>query len=243
MIHAFFTFFQSISLLFHKDIQKYVWISGVISLLIGAVLLFLVGFQVWDTYQDVMTSWGLSKGIGQKAVLLLKEVIPTLLLLFVVFAGYKTIIIIALGPILSKLSSVAEGVMFQQVHTAPLSFGTQVSRSIGISVSYTFWELALTAICMLFHLLPGVGSILSTLFIFIVQSYYSGANYFDFVLERKGFVTRQSTAWVKANKGSSLGIGAGFLLLLLIPVAGLILAPATAVIACTKLYGEQSPNS
>jgi CysZ protein len=68
--------------------------------------------------------------------------------------------------------------------------------------------------------------------IFIIQAYYAGFGNFDYYLERYANVS-QSKYFVSRNKGLAVGNGAVFLALLLIPIAGLFLAPALATTAAT----------
>ena len=69
--------------------------------------------------------------------------------------------------------------------------------------------------------------------IFLVQSYYAGFGNFDYYLERRATV-KESVRYIRQKRGLVIGNGAGFMLLLLIPVLGLFLAPVMSTIAATK---------
>ena len=67
----------------------------------------------------------------------------------------------------------------------------------------------------------------------MIQAYYAGFGNADFTLERRRYKVNDSVRFMRQNRALALGNGAGFLLLLLIPVVGLVLAPGLGAVAAT----------
>ncbi len=227
---------QSIPLAFDKRFIRYFIYTGIIGLILGLVLVGGVGYTGWDAYQDIYTKWGESEGILSKAGLMLKEILPLFVLLLVAFVLYKNIVLIVSGPILSFLSAEVDKSVTGKAEDLSGSIPHQLQRTIRFSIWSSLREIFFTLLCLPLNFIPGVGSIAATILIFGIQSYYAGANYMDFILERRGLNAKEGIALIRSNKVFVTGIGSGFLLLLMIPLLGFILAPTAAVIAATLGY-------
>ena len=68
----------------------------------------------------------------------------------------------------------------------------------------------------------------------LLQAYYAGFGNMDFFLERH-YGVKGSASFVRRYNGAAFANGVIFLLILLIPVIGLVLAPFMATIAATKV--------
>ncbi len=147
---------------------------------------------------------------------------------------FRYIIIIFLAPVLSPLSLKIEKYLRDGQVDNSWSMGQlfrEIQRSLRINTRNLFRELMFTLLLFLLHFIPVIGWF-STIFIFLVQAYYSGFGNMDFTLERHlGY--RQSISFVRANRSLAIGNGTIFILMLMIPVLGLLLAPPLAVVAAT----------
>ncbi|MBX7241061.1 MAG: EI24 domain-containing protein [Bacteroidia bacterium] len=224
---------QSIPLAFDRRFVRYFVYVGIIGLLLGLVLVGGVGYTGWDAYQDIYTKWGQSEGILSKAGLMMKEILPLFLMLLIAFVMYKNIVLIVSGPILSFLSAKVDQSVTGRAEDLSGSIPRQIQRTIRFSIWSSLREILFTLLCLPLNFIPGIGSIAATILIFAIQSYYAGANYMDFILERRGFGAKEGIALIRSNKVFVTGIGSGFILLLMIPFLGFILAPTAAVIAAT----------
>ena len=227
---------QSIPLSFDGRFIRYLFYTGIVSLLLGLLFLGGVFYTGWDAYHEIITKWAATEGIWGKIVLAGKEVFPFFLLILLAFVLFKNIILIVSGPILAKLSSAVDYSLTGKAEDLSGSVAHQIQRTIRFSIWSSIREILFTLLCLPLNFIPVVGSILATVLMFLIQSYYAGANYMDFTLERRGLNAQEGIAVIRNNRALVTGIGAGFMLLLLVPLAGLILAPAAAVIAATTGY-------
>jgi CysZ protein len=92
-------------------------------------------------------------------------------------------------------------------------------------------ELLLTLPIILIGFIPVVG-IISSVLLFLVQSYYAGFGNMDYTLERH-YKYAESIEFVKRNRGLAIGNGMIFMLMLLIPVIGIILVLPLSVTAAS----------
>jgi CysZ protein len=150
--------------------------------------------------------------------------------MFIVFLlVYKNLIVVLLSPFMSPLSVKVEETLTGVVQKSNLSDISLIMRGLRLSLRNLFKEILFTIPLFLLSFIPLVGLIF-TFFILIIQAYYAGFGNMDYALERY-FKSYESIAFIRKNRGLAVGNGAGFLLLLLIPVAGLFLAPVLATVA------------
>lgn len=228
---------DAFGILFRPRIVRYVWISGIISLIAGLVMLGFITYEAWDAVLDVIAIIRESNaGFWANLIAILKNLLLPVLLILVVFSIYKNIALIIIGPVMTKLTGEVEHQLTGREEDLSGSLAKSMGRAVWVALWSTLRELAFTLPCLLLNLIPVIGNIASFIAIFLVQSYYAGINYTDFILERRGLNAQQSIEWVRSRKGEMIGIGAGFLLLLLIPIAGIVLSPATAVVVATMVF-------
>ena len=152
------------------------------------------------------------------------------------FFLYKYIILILVGPIMSPLSEKLEEGLAGITDGVQFSWARMVKefiRGISINVRNIIKEVLYTLVLLICSLIPGI-ALISTPGIYLVQSYYAGFGNMDFFLERH-YNIKESAHFVRKYGGAAVANGGIFLLLLLIPFAGLFLAPFLATIAATKV--------
>jgi len=118
------------------------------------------------------------------------------------------------------------------------NFFKELKRGLKISIYLNFKQLYWIIIISLFSMIPYLGMI-SPLFVFIVNTYYSGILMTDYSLERHQFNAEQSKVFYKNNKSKMFAIGLGMMFLLLIPVIGWFLAPTYAIVTSTLLLSDR----
>ena len=207
---------------------------GVISLILG-VIIFGLAYEFGDNLGRIMSSW-YPWDFGKSAINWFFMMMGKIMLFITGLFAYRYILLIVISPMLSILSEKVEQLyMDNPDHQMPgfsvRKLARDVSRGIRLTIRNLIRELSYTIALFLLGFIPGA-SVFTTPLTFGVQSYYAGFANMDFTMERYMNV-KERIQFVKNNKGMAIGNGIIFLLLLMIPVLGLLLAPTLGVIAAT----------
>lgn len=208
----------------------YVVIPGILSMIYGAAIFFLARGLAPDMAEWLSDKypfeWG-SDAVANAAIYVSWGLIAIIGLIL-----YKYIILILVAPFMSPLSETIEKHMIGERASAKFSMTRMfrdMIRGIRISLRNIIREILLTILLLLMGFVPVIG-FLSAPAIFILQSYYAGFGNMDYTLERHMGV-RGSARFVRGYKGLAMANGAIFLAILMVPVAGLFLAPGLATVA------------
>lgn len=144
---------------------------------------------------------------------------------------YRHIVMAFSAPFMTPVSEKIEAYFTGYVHEAP-SFSSSLLRAIKINVRNLVKELLYIFPLFFLSLIPIIG-IVFTILIFLIQAYYAGFGNMDYTLERH-FKYKESISFVKENKGIAIGNGIVFILLLMIPLIGIILALPLSVVSASK---------
>lgn len=188
-------------------------------------------------------AWGLSDNVGdwldnlwrwdwgREAVAAVARVFGGLLVLLAGLLVFKQLIMVLLAPFMSLLSEKVERQLRgEKAVEIPFTVSRVISdiiRGLRIALRNLIRELSATILLLLLGLVPVLAPF-TTALIFIFQAYYAGFGNLDFALERH-FGYRESTAFVRRNRGLALGNGTLFLLLLLSFVGFLFALPLGTV--------------
>ena len=237
-IKAYFGTFQLISKL---GLWKYFSIPILISLITGLSFAALAYFfsdnlgaliaKVWPWQWGSETFTTISTGIGFVLILVIGLIL------------YKHIVMALSAPFMSPVSEKVEAHLLgetKHVHRNT-SFSQQLSRGIRINVRNLCKELLFMIPLLLLSFIPVVG-IVGTILIFLIQAYYVGFGNMDYTMERH-FNYKESVQFVRKNRGTAIGNGIVFVLMLFIPVLGFIIALPISVVAAsietTKILKEK----
>ena len=110
-------------------------------------------------------------------------------------------------------------------------FKDQLWRGIKINVRNLFKEFLFTILILLSGFIPVI-NFFTPILLFIVQAYYAGFGNMDYTLERH-FNYKKSIHFVSQHRGTAIGNGSIFILLLLVPVLGVILVLPLSVTAAS----------
>lgn len=227
---------QAFALLMRPQTLRYVMLTGIISIAIGLMIVGGTLYYCWQAYMEIRAAWGASIDLWERTKDILLKIMPLLLWVLGSLLLYKNIILIICGPIMASLSTAVERLVTGKVNETPIPFSSMLGRTIKMALWSTLREILFTLPCLLLNLIPVVGSIASAILIFLIQSYYAGANYSDFILERRGYDTEKSITYIRKHRAEITGIGGGFVLILFVPLLGFILGPAATTIAATLSY-------
>ena len=241
------TYFSAFRFISKHNLWSKATLSGLISLGVGAVLFMsfgTLGSYALDRFFAIFCDGWLQTDWGCEAASFLQDSWFSAILSFgislvVVLFLFKYIVSIVLSPFLSTFS---EQVEYQINGNKPGEVSFQdsmkdIMRSLRLAlrnvIRELFWILVFN-IAGLF--IPVVGSILSMVGIFFFQSYFAGFGNLDLNLERRRLNVSQRVRYIRAHKVMSIGNGAPFLLLSLVPVIGWFLAPILGVTAATLAF-------
>lgn len=224
-------YFGAFSLISKLKLWKYFAVPMLISVVTATIIFgsayglsdnigaFISKIWIWDWGKDTFTS--ISNFIGG---------------LFIVVIGlilFKHIIMALSAPFMSPVSEKIEAHLTGlPAHShRDTTFMEQLIRGIKINGRNLFMELLLTIPLLILKFIPVV-NIFSAALLFLLQAYYAGFGNMDYTLERH-FQYKQSTQFVRKNRGLAIGNGIVFILFLLIPIIGVILVLPLSVTAAT----------
>ncbi|EDM45434.1 hypothetical protein SCB49_06492 [unidentified eubacterium SCB49] len=214
--------------------QLKLWKYFGVPILISFLTAVLIGFMAWGFSDNLgrliaklwVWEWGsetflsISAFIGGLAIVVLGLIL------------YKHIIMALSAPFMSPVSEKIEEHLLGEIHThRDTTNVAQLWRGIRINVRNLLLELLFTIPLLILSFIP-ILNIVTSVLIFLIQSYYAGFGNMDYTLERH-FKYDESTKFVRANRGIAIGNGAVFMAMLFIPVIGIILVLPLSVTAST----------
>jgi CysZ protein len=189
-------------------------------------------------------AWGFSDNIGEfiakiwfwkwgaETFRTISEILGAIIIIAIGLILYKHIVMALSAPFMSPVSEKIEAHLTGNIHThRNTSNAAQFWRGIRINVRNLLMELILTIPILIIGFIPVVG-VISSVLLFLVQSYYAGFGNMDYTLERH-FEVKESVQFVGQNRGIAIGNGMIFMLMLLIPVFGIIFVLPLSVTAST----------
>ncbi|MDF1699436.1 MAG: EI24 domain-containing protein [Saprospiraceae bacterium] len=233
IIDGFGAYFSTLSFISTHRLHKYFIISGLISILLG-VIIFSTSYVLSDDLGALMFKLYPFERWSDYVLRILNFTAGGLVFILGLIL-YKYLLLICIGPFMSPLSAKVEEIITGESIETGFSLkktGYEFIRGIRISLRNVVRELGFTLILIILGLIPLL-TIFVTPMIFLLQSYYAGFGNLDYYLERRANL-KQSIHYVRKHRGMAIGNGAGFLLLLLIPVVGLFLAPVLSTVAATR---------
>lgn len=227
-IRAYGGTFKLISTL---GLWKYFGVPVLISLLTATS----IGFAAWGLSDDIggliakawFWEWGSEtfRSIG--------DFLGGLIVIAIGLVLYKHIIMALSAPFMSPVSEKIEAHLLGKEYVASeFSFKSQLWRGIRINVRNLLMELLFTIPILILSLIPIV-NIITSILLFLVQSYYAGFGNMDYTLERH-YNYDTSVKFVRQHSGYAIGNGIVFMLMLFIPVIGIILVLPLSVTAASR---------
>ncbi|MEM6768314.1 MAG: EI24 domain-containing protein [Bacteroidota bacterium] len=234
----------TIGMISRYKLWRYVIFSSILSF---AIIAFLVAGPTW-----IFLNSGLEERIleaypfefGRHVVeWLLENLLMIMMILIMFFFLGKYIVMIVLSPFMSILSEKVESAIKGVPVKSDGNFIRDLIRGIRIALRNIIRELILTVLVLIiFNVIPVLGTIASTVVIFLIQSFYAGFGNMDYTLERKKYGVKDSVKFVRRNWSLAIGNGMFFLLLFVIPVIGWVLAPVYGTISAVLLVLTQTDS-
>ena len=222
--------------LFKHGLWPYQFLPAIVGLLltIGLVVAFYFiahGVTNWiDGMIEIPVTW------LDEAMNLAMWIITFLALAAGFVLVHKRIILIVLSPFLGKIAEeTVKAIKGAEYAQSVLTFRESLWRSTKVNLRYLIREIIFTLLFLPFGLIPIIGSIFSAGGIFLTESRYLGYGLMDFPLEHRGLNAKESGEFARRRMGISTGLGAGYLMILMIPVIGWMFAPTFGTVAGTLL--------
>lgn len=227
-------YFDAARVIREQRLWIYLLAPGLISLLFGGLVAWgalALGGEASDLV-EAKYPWE----FGANFVYKIAGFLGTAMTFGVALLTYKYVVLILVAPFMSPLSERVERFLTGRTEPGSLFDAGRVVRELirGIRVSLRniirelFFSLLVIIVTAILPLL----ALVSAPAIFAIQAYYAGFGNMDFTLERH-YGVRGSVRFVRGCKGLAVGNGTVFLLLLMIPVVGLLLAPGLSTVAAT----------
>ncbi len=224
---------EAIRLASRYRLWAYVWLPGILSLLLGIGIFYGAYRASDDIGQWVINLYPFEWG---RAVLEgIAQVFGGIFVAIVGLLIFKHLVLALSAPVMSLLSEKVETRLLGHPAAVPFSFKRALSdlaRGLALAVRNLLRELLYTGLLLLLGFFFPLISPFLAILIFLVQAFYAGFGNFDFTLERHRDV-RGSVAFARSNRGLCLGNGTVFLLLLF-TVVGFLFALPLGTIAATR---------
>ena len=194
----------------------------------------LIGFSAWGLSDNlgvlISKIWFWEWGV--ETFRIISNFIGALIIIAVGLILYRHIVMALSSPFMSPVSEKIEKHLYGINHShRNTSNAEQLWRGIRINVRNLLRELLLTIPVIIIGFIPVIG-IVSSVLLFLLQSYYAGFGNMDYTLERH-YKYSESIQFVRRNRGLAIGNGMIFMLMLLIPVVGIILVLPLSVTAAS----------
>ena len=215
--------------------QLKLWKYFIIPIIISVIVATIIAISAYE-FSDDMGQWIAGAWVwdwGKSFFTTFSTIISGIIILAIGLIFFKHIIMALSAPFMSSVSEKIEVHLrgTSEVTTRNSTFMSQLWRGIRINGRNLAMELVITAPILLMKFIPIV-NIFSTALLFLLQAYYAGFGNMDYTLERH-LSYRKSIEFVRKNRAIAIGNGAGFLLLLLVPVIGVIMVLPFSVTAAS----------
>lgn len=223
----------------HRAIREHrLWpfmiVPGLLSLLYVVGLVFLGLTMGGDAAGWIVERW-LPDFLQGDAARMVTTILLWLLLLLSGYVTYQPVVLIIFSPFLSFLSEMAESRMTGKPGP-PFEWKQllkDVVRAVRINLRNLLRMVILIALAWLLVIIPLLGSMASAVLIFFIQAFYNGFALSDYTLERKRLSVKESVQFGKDHRARVVGVGAGFMAMMLVPVIGWFAAPTYGAVAAT----------
>ena len=155
----------------------------------------------------------------------------------------KYFVLIILSPLFAYLSEKTEGIITGKSYSFNIfQFMKDVVRGIRITVRNMLIETMLMAVGGILSFFMPFLSPFIILALFLINCYFMGFNFFDYVVERKRMSISKSIQYMRLNKYTLLGFGFAYNLVVFIPMLDWLLAPISAATGAVIADSELPEN-
>ncbi|MFT6814747.1 MAG: CysZ protein [Sphingobacteriales bacterium] len=228
------SFFEAHRFIKKHNLWTFVLLPGIINLFIF-LFVTVAAWQLSDQFiqyltDTLMPNWESLNWLKSAVIFVLHIAIRILFFTLYLFV-YKQCVLVIMAPIMAYLTEI---VMEKQGYPVPpfevSTFLKNTWRGITIAIINLFKEFVLLLLLGFLVSVPILG-LLVPIIGFLVTAYFYGYSLMDYRSEIQGLKRKESNLFVFKHKGIAVGIGGMFYLMLLIPFAGILLAPSYSIVA------------
>lgn len=199
----------------------------------------------FDAVPDKQSWWATLRGWIASGISFSVALIIKILLWYLLGRYMKYAVQILLSPLLAYLSELTEEKLTGRTFPFNLpQFVSDVVRGILITLRNLLLETLLVAAGMVLSFFLPVFAPFVAGALFIINCYFMGFNFFDYVTERHRLGIGQSVQYMRRNRLTLIGFGLAYNLVSAIPVLDWLLAPLSAasgaVMADLELDSDKS---
>ncbi len=226
-------YFRVIPTLFQYKLWSVQFVPALISLVLSLTMVSIFWF----------TSAGLTKWVDSQIVVpwawmdtainSVTQISTFIIMLLLFLIVQKHVVLVVLSPFLGKLAEATYRAVMNDNSTSPLTVPQSLWRGIRINFGNISKEVFFNLFFLCCNFIPIIGQLTASIGLFINQSRFMGFGLMDFPLEHRGLSVKESLSFVKYRTGCSAGLGAGYIILMLIPLFGWMFAPTFGTIAGT----------
>ena len=221
---GFVSYYKSLEFILVNNLWFYFLFPAVL-----ALILFFTGDAIRGQLQSVNFNAIDKEDYYQMLIVGLKGVF-----VFVAFKLNKVVLLIVLSPILALLSAKTEKLLAGNTYPFTFQqFAKDINRGISIAVRNAMVQLVFIGLWLSLCLFVGELLDYTWWFIFFLGFYFYGFSLIDYINERRKVNMEESILFVRKHFGLTLIIGGLFSTFFLIPIAGVIIAPITGIVAAT----------
>ncbi len=216
----------------------------VIPFVLSALLWTGIGYVVYAHVVPGMSSLLSGGEWYMKALRFIVIPLVTVLMAFVAIVSYSIVGTVLTAPFNDLLSEKVEkilGTFPPDADTGVTGALLAAARGVKNAILLLLLLAAVMLALLLLNLVPLVGHALYTAMTFLATTFFVGFQFFDFSLERRRKNFRQKLSFNWANRWTAMGVGAGFLLMSLVPLVG-FLGLNLATIGATMRATEMIPG-
>ena len=170
-------------------------------------------------------------------------IIVKIFLWYAISRYMKYFVLIILSPLFAYLSEKTERIITGKSYSFNVfQFIKDVVRGIGITVRNMLIETMLMAVGGILSFFMPFLSPFIILALFLINCYFMGFNFFDYVVERKRMSISKSIQYMRLNKYTLLGFGFAYNLVVFIPMLDWMLAPISAATGAVIADSELPEN-
>ncbi|QHT66503.1 hypothetical protein GXP67_07450 [Rhodocytophaga rosea] len=213
------------------------WWYVIIPAIINLLIFFALGTLLWE-FSGMISRWliditGVDTLTGTLGTILewLMAILVKLISFLLYFKFYRYTILLLSAPALALIAEKTQEILTGQSHPFQVKqLIHDIFRGLAITLKNLFLELLLTIPLYLLAFIPLITPF-AGLLVLCIESYFVGFSMIDYRNEFRRLSASQSRALIRHHRGLAIGNGLAFNLLLIIPFAGVLLAPPLAVVA------------